>query len=79
MDSVLSVTTTPATDLALLTIRELRAVIKVSDGSQDIALKRLGSRVADRITQACNIAADGRIGQGSTLSCVRGELVGCRD
>jgi len=58
--SVLSVTT-PAGDLALLTIEELRAAVGVTigDSSQDATLATLGTRVADRITQACNVATDG--------------------
>lgn len=50
---------TPATDLTLLSIVELRAAIGASDGSKDVALTRIGSRVADALTQACHVATDG--------------------
>jgi hypothetical protein len=58
LESLISVTT-PASDLTLLTITELRAAVGVTNNSQDVALNRLGTRVADAITQACKIAADG--------------------
>ena len=55
---VLSVTT-PATDLTLLTIDELRAIVGANDKSRDADLKRLGDRAADAIVQACKLPADG--------------------
>lgn len=58
MDSILSVTA-PASDLSLLTLDELRAAIGLKDNSKDADLRALGTRVFDRITQACRIAADG--------------------
>jgi hypothetical protein len=51
--------TTPATDLTLLSISELRKAANVADGSRDADLMALGSRVANAITQACNVATDG--------------------
>jgi hypothetical protein len=50
------VVTTPASDLSLLSIEELRALAGVSDGSQDADLRALGLRVAAAITSECNIA-----------------------
>ncbi|WP_018265547.1 hypothetical protein [Methylosinus sp. LW4] len=50
---------TPAADLNLLTIEQLRAAAGVSDGSKDTALKALGARVSSAITAACRVADDG--------------------
>jgi hypothetical protein len=58
MSSEFSVTT-PATDLTLLAIGELRAAVGVTDQTRDVELKILGKRVSDRITQACRVKADG--------------------
>lgn len=59
MISLLSVTTT-ASDLALLTIEELRAAVGVTDTKSDAALKMLGARVASLITSnGCNVRSDG--------------------
>ena len=58
LGSVISVTA-PASDLTLLTIAELRAAVGLSNNSRDVDLKRVGSRVADALTQACKIATDG--------------------
>lgn len=60
LSSVISVAT-PADDLTLLTVAELRAAAGVTDHSQDGTLDRLGSRVADAIVQACGIATDGAV------------------
>jgi hypothetical protein len=60
VNSILSVTT-PAPDLALLTIEELRAAVGVKDNSKDDALTTLGKRVSGRITAACNIVEGGVI------------------
>lgn len=60
LGSVISVTT-PASDLTLLTIAELRAAAQVTGNSQDANLKRVGDRVADAISQACKVVTDGAI------------------
>lgn len=51
--------TTAATDLTLLTVAERRAAVNISDGSRDVDLSRLESRVSAVIAQACKIATDG--------------------
>lgn len=48
--------TTPAADLALASIEELRAAAGVADTSMDAELEPLGLRIAAEITEACNIA-----------------------
>lgn len=58
LDSILNIVT-PATDRALLTIDDLREAADVSDKSQDSELRKLGLRVAARITRACRIRAGG--------------------
>lgn len=60
MRSILTVTTL-ASDLALLTIDELRAAAGVTDGSQDVILSGLGLSIAASIMSECNIA----VGAGS--------------
>lgn len=50
------VITTPATDLALLTIDEMRFAAGVKNGSRDAELRALESRVAASIMSECNIA-----------------------
>lgn len=57
---VLSVTT-PATDLSLLTLPEMRAAVRVPDGRRDVDVKRIGTRVADAIVTACKVATDGAV------------------
>jgi hypothetical protein len=59
LDQPLFQVTAPAGDLTLLTMDELRAATGQSDQKSDATLKRLGSRVADAITQACKVATDG--------------------
>lgn len=51
--------TTPAADLALLTVAELRAAIGVTDTSKDAELAILGLRVAAAIARQCSIVSDG--------------------
>jgi hypothetical protein len=58
LDSLFTVTT-PATDRTLLSIAELRSAVGVADQTRDVELKALGLRVADRITRACQLRADG--------------------
>lgn len=58
LPSVLSVTT-PAIDLTLLTLAELRSAVNLTNNSRDSDLKILGADVADAITQACKVATDG--------------------
>lgn len=48
--------TTPASDLQLLSIAEMRELAGVTDTSQDEALTRLGLRIAADICAECNIA-----------------------
>lgn len=50
---------TPAADLSLLSIVELRRSANVSDSSRDADLLALGLRIAATITATCNIATDG--------------------
>jgi hypothetical protein len=50
------VVTTPATDLTLLTIDELRFAAGVTDGSRDTELRNIEARVAASIMSECNIA-----------------------
>ena len=57
--------TTPADDLQLLTIEEMRELAGVSDSSRDDELKRLGLRIAANICAECNIAIGA--GQPPTL------------
>lgn len=53
------VVTTPATDLSLLTIEELRAAVGAKDNRNDAVLLTIGARVAGRLTAACNIVEGG--------------------
>lgn len=55
MRSVLTVTN-PASDLALLTIAEMREAAGVTGSEQDVKLTALGQRIAASITSECNIA-----------------------
>ncbi|HLP66765.1 MAG TPA: hypothetical protein VK181_04525 [Rhizobium sp.] len=57
----LLVTTTPADDLQLLTIEELRAASGVIGTAEDAALTAKGLRIAAAIAEACNV----RPGRGS--------------
>ncbi|MET4482987.1 hypothetical protein [Bradyrhizobium sp. F1.13.3] len=65
---------TPADDLNLLTIKELRAAAGLlsTDGTKDSRLRALGARVSAMIAGACNLARDGV--NPPTLM-----LEGCRD
>lgn len=58
LPSVINVTT-QATDLALLTLPELRSAVGATNNSTDATLTRLGCRISDAITQACKVATDG--------------------
>lgn len=53
--------TTPATDLTLATIEQLRVAAGLSsdNGSQDESLTALGNRLAADVATACKIASDG--------------------
>jgi hypothetical protein len=51
--------TTPADDLSLLTIEELRAALGVTGTAEDAALKALGLRLSASIARQCCIASDG--------------------
>ncbi len=51
--------TTPATDVSLLTIAELRAAAGVTDSSRDAELTILGRRVSTSIARQCCIVDDG--------------------
>lgn len=51
------VVTTPADDLALVSIEALRAAAGVADDSRDDELNALGLRIAAEITDACGIIA----------------------
>lgn len=62
--------TTPASDLALLTIAEMRALAGVADSSEDAELTALGLRIAAAITAECNIA----VGSGSEPTLLRETL-----
>lgn len=59
MDSSILTVTTAATDLALLTLAELRAAVGISDGSKDPQLQTIGDRVAARLAAACRVPAAG--------------------
>src|SRR5690348_6633732 len=50
--------TTPATDLSLLTIAELRAAVGATDSSQDAELMVMGRRVSTSIARRCNVVSD---------------------
>jgi hypothetical protein len=50
---------TPATDLTLLSLAEMRAAVGLTNNDRDSAVKRVGSRVVAAITNACKIATDG--------------------
>lgn len=50
---------TPASDLLLLTLAELRGAVGVADDTQDFELQILGRRVSAMIAQACNVVSDG--------------------
>lgn len=58
MYSTLTVTT-PASDLSLLTVEELRAAVGVTDASQDEVLTMLGLRLSASIAKQCGVASDG--------------------
>ncbi len=51
--------TTPASDVSLLTVAELRAAVGATDGSQDAALVIIGRQVSTAIARQCNIVDDG--------------------
>ncbi len=51
--------TTPASNLSLLTVEELRAAVGVTDSSQDAALTALGLRLSASIAKQCGVASDG--------------------
>lgn len=53
--------TSPAPDLNILTVEELRAAVGLAsdDDSQDVKLETLGKRVSSMITAACHVAKDG--------------------
>lgn len=51
--------TTPASDLSLLTIEELRAACGVTGTAEDAALTTLGLRLSTAIARACGVASDG--------------------
>ena len=51
--------TTPASELSLLTVEELRAAVGVNDSSQDAALTALGLRLSASIAKQCGVASDG--------------------
>lgn len=51
--------TTPASDLSLLTVSELRAAAGVTDSSKDAELAIVGRRVSSAIARQCRIADDG--------------------
>jgi len=51
--------TTPASDLSLLTVEELRAAVGVTDTSQDTVLTTLGLRLSASIARQCGVASDG--------------------
>lgn len=51
--------TTPASDLSLLTIEELRAACGVTGTAEDAALTTLGLRLSAAIARACGVASDG--------------------
>lgn len=51
--------TTPAENLSLLTVGELRAAVGVTDNSQDDALTALGARLSASIAKQCGVASDG--------------------
>jgi hypothetical protein len=55
MKSFLTITS-PADDLTLLSIAEMRAAVGVADGSQDATLQRLSAQAAASIMSECNIA-----------------------
>jgi hypothetical protein len=51
--------TTPASNLSLLAVEELRAAVGVTDSSQDAALTALGLRLSASIAKQCGVASDG--------------------
>ena len=51
--------TTPASELSLLTVEELRAAVGVTDASEDEALTALGLRLSASIAKQCGVASDG--------------------
>lgn len=61
---------TPAPDLTLLTVAELREATGVTGNDHDTVLVTLGRRVAASITDACRVAAD-----GATPATLRQEIV----
>jgi hypothetical protein len=69
MKSLLTITTA-ASDLALLTIEEMRAAAGVTGGGSDTALQAMERRVAASIMSECNIA----IGGGSPPTLLRETL-----
>lgn len=54
MRSTLTITT-PATEIDLMTIEEMRAAAGVSDGSQDLLLRALAAGISADIMAECNI------------------------
>lgn len=58
LSSVISVTT-PASNLAILSLPELRAIVPSGKVVSNQQLDWLGLRVADALTQACKVRADG--------------------
>lgn len=69
MKSFLTITT-PASDLSLLTIEEMRAAAGVTGGASDTALRAMERKVAASIMSECNIA----IGAGSPPTLLRETL-----
>lgn len=69
MRSFLTITT-PASDLALLTIEEMRAAAGISGGSSDTELRAMERRIAASIMSECNIA----VGSGSPPTLLRETL-----
>lgn len=51
--------TTPAENLSILTVEELRAAVGVTGASQDAALSALGLRVSTSIARQCGVVSDG--------------------
>lgn len=51
--------TTPATELSLLTIAELRAAVGVTDSSRDAELLILGRGLSASVARQCNLVSDG--------------------
>jgi len=62
--------TTAASDHALLTIAEMRALAGVTDSSHDVTLSALGLRIAAAITAECNVA----VGSGANPTLLQETL-----